>query len=259
MNNHKLEADYRRYRAYVSSYNVNILQNVNPWLPAWWSAAFPGLGHLMMGMYLKGFILFIWEYFINLNANINLAILYSFTGRFELAKDVVDIKWVLLYMPIYVVSIWDSYRLSVDVNKLSYLSVKENAPIVPFKLSAFSLNYLDKRSPVLASFWSLITPGLGHLYVHRLPTGFFLLAWSITTIYFSNSLIAIHHSVLGNFSIAIESIKADWFLFLPSIYLFSMYDSYRIAQICNKLFKDEQTMYFKKNYQKMKLKIPILK
>ncbi|MBU9723381.1 hypothetical protein [Bacillus alkalicola] len=37
----------------------------NPWVPAWWSAAFPGMGHIMLGSYVKGFILFTWEFVIN--------------------------------------------------------------------------------------------------------------------------------------------------------------------------------------------------
>ncbi|HEX9060162.1 MAG TPA: hypothetical protein VF941_08270 [Clostridia bacterium] len=47
----------RRPLGYTASYNSNILTLRNPWVTAWWSAAFPGFGHITMGIYIKGFIL----------------------------------------------------------------------------------------------------------------------------------------------------------------------------------------------------------
>ncbi|MFD1637154.1 hypothetical protein [Evansella tamaricis] len=139
----------RYYRAYVSSFNTNIIQLKNPWVAAWWSAAFPGMGHIMLSAYIKGFILFAWEFIINVNAKVNLAMVYSFTGEFEKAKEVINTEWVLLYIPVYIASIWDSYRKSVDINKIYVLANKDKAPIVPFKLGAMGLNFLDKRQPWL--------------------------------------------------------------------------------------------------------------
>lgn len=46
----------------------------------WLSATFPGLGHIRLGSYLKGFILIALEIIINIKADLNLSILYSFTG-----------------------------------------------------------------------------------------------------------------------------------------------------------------------------------
>lgn len=43
-------------------------------------------------------------------AHLNLAILYSFTGRFELAKEVLDIWWLLAYVVFYCYGLWDSYN-----------------------------------------------------------------------------------------------------------------------------------------------------
>jgi len=77
----------RRQVAYVSILGMTQLHLRNPYVIAWWSAAYPGLGHLLLSKYLGEFLLFIWEITVNLKAHVNLAILYTFTGRFEMAKE----------------------------------------------------------------------------------------------------------------------------------------------------------------------------
>lgn len=59
----------------------------NPYVIAWWSAAFPGFGHLLLSKYLRGFTLFMWEVVVNYNAKINLAMVHSFCGDIETAKE----------------------------------------------------------------------------------------------------------------------------------------------------------------------------
>ena len=90
---------------------------------------FPGLGHLLLSKYLRGYLLFIWEVVINILAHINLGILYTFNGQFDAAKNVLDKKWMLLYIPTYLFGIWDSYRTAVDLNHQYILSVREDAKI----------------------------------------------------------------------------------------------------------------------------------
>jgi hypothetical protein len=217
-------------------------------MPTWWSTAFPGLGHLMVGSFLKGFILFIWELIINLKANINLGIFYSMQGKFDLAKDVIDKKWFLFYMAVYIIGIWDSYRTTVDLNKVYLLAKRENAPIVPLNMSCWGINYLDLRSPWVAMFWSVCFPGLGQLYAHRLVVGFFLIVTWIFTAYQANLLEAIHYTMAANFNQAKEILKPQWLLFLPSIYCWAFFDAYFLSVEYNKLFKMEQAQFLKKNY-----------
>ncbi|RXJ02747.1 hypothetical protein DS745_05395 [Anaerobacillus alkaliphilus] len=255
MDNQTNTQNYRYYRAHVSPYNTNIIQLRNPWVPVWWSAAFPGMGHMMHGAYIKGFILFLWEFLINLNANINLAMVYSFTGQFELAKQVIDTRWVLLYIPVYIISMWDCYRKTIDINKLYIIANYEKAPIVPFKLGIMGINFLDRRQPLLSMIWSMLMPGMGHLYLRRIPTGFFLLFCWILCTYFSNILNSLHLTLLGDFSTATAVLNAQWALFLPSLYGFSLYESYSLAVEYNKLFKVEQSEYLKREYQTLDLKV----
>ncbi|MCT8138175.1 hypothetical protein H1D32_10665 [Anaerobacillus sp. CMMVII] len=245
----------RYYRAYISSYNTNIIQMKNPWVAVWWSAAFPGMGHLLQGAYTKGFILFFWEFVINVNSKLNLAMVYSFTGKFELAKEVINTRWILIYIPVYIISMWDGYRKTIDINKLYILANSEKAEIVPFNLSAMGLNFLDKRQPWVAMLWSILMPGMGHLYLKRIPTGFFiLLCWTIC-IYFSNILPAIHLTLLGDFASSTAILDAQWALFMPSLFGFAIYESYSLTVEYNKLFKIQQSEYLKKEYQSLELNI----
>ena len=63
----------RRYIAYISTFGTTQLHLRNPFVIACWSAAFPGLGHLLLSKYLRGYLLFLWEIFVNVNGHINLA------------------------------------------------------------------------------------------------------------------------------------------------------------------------------------------
>lgn len=150
---------------------------------AWLSFTYPGFGHLSMGSYITGFLLFLWEMLINTQAGVNLGILYTFTGRYELAKEVLNNRWFLFYAPVFIFAVWDSYRRAIKFNQFSILADRENQTIKPVYISSLEINVLDKCSPWVAVIWSLIAPGLGHLYTHRIPTGFFILIWWIIISY----------------------------------------------------------------------------
>ncbi len=239
----------RRYNNYTGTFNSNYIHLRNPWVVAWWSASFPGFGHMKMGAYVKGLILMFWEVIINVYSRINEAMVYSFNGNFDMAKEVLNSKMLLLYIAIYIITIWDSYRQCVDLNKHYLLAEFENAPIVPFKMTGYAYNYLDKRNPWLAVLVSLLFPGLGHLYLHRIPTGFLVLSFTIVIIYMSNLLIGLQYTLMGMFTEAIAVLDPQWSLFLPSIYCFAAYEGYVICVEYNKLYKKEQRQFLQKNYQ----------
>src|ERR1700719_605986 len=159
MQNYTNNNTARRYKAHVSILGTTQLHLRNPYVIAWWSCAFPGFGHLLLSKYLRGFVLFIWEVVINLNAHVNLAMIYSFQGKIEMAKDVLNTIWLLIYIPVYLFAIWDSYRTTVDLNKTYLLAELENHRYNSFSIGAMEINYLDKRKPIMAFFWSLFMPG----------------------------------------------------------------------------------------------------
>lgn len=245
----------RRYNNYTISFTSNYIHLRNPWVVAWWSAAFPGFGHLKTGFYIKGFIFIIWEIIINVHSRINEAMVFSFNGQFDSAKEVLNTKMLLLYIAIYIISIWDSYRLTIDLNKYYLLAEFENAPIVPAKVRGFSINFLDKRNPLFALMSSMLFPGLGHLYLHRLATGVFIIMWTIIIIYRSNFLSGLQYTLTGDFDNTLKVLDPQWTLFLPSIYCFAAYEAYVICVEYNKLFKKEQRQFLQKNYQHSNYKL----
>ncbi|QQK81613.1 hypothetical protein HUG20_17960 [Salicibibacter cibi] len=245
----------RRFKAYVSILGTTQLHLRNPYIVAWWGAALPGFGHLLLSKYLRGFTLFLWEILINVMSNLNLAMVYSFTGHFELAKEALEPRWVLMYIPVYIFGIWDSYRTTVDLNKQYLLAERENAPIASFNLGAMEMNYLDKRRPIMAVLWSLVTPGLGQLYIHRVLTAIFVTTWFIVFVYYSKVLIATHLLFLGQVGEATQVLDPQWLLFLPSVFGFAIYDAYVNTVENNKLFENEQRNFLQANYQTYRIRL----
>lgn len=238
----------RRPKGYLSSINTNTLHLRNPWVVAWWSAAFPGFGHLMLCQLLKGYALVILETILNIGGKINLAIIYSFTGHFDLAKRVLEPRFAFLYLGVFTYAVWDSYRSTVDLNKFNILAERENSPIIPFKIDSVEINYLDKRNPWVALAASAFLPGAGHLYTHRL-TGFSIIALWIVATYFSRVYLAVISIAAGFITQGTVMTDPQWFLFLPSILCFAIYDSYVHTVEYNRLFEMEQSKFLKDNYQ----------
>jgi len=144
----------------------------------------------------------LWEFFINAKTHINEAIVLSMIGEFELAKTVLDTRWFLLYISVYIFTMWDCYTTAVDLNKYSKLADRLDSPILPFKISGLEINYLDYRKPWSGAIWSFLTPGVGSIYCNRLSIGFFVLICFISTVYYSNLLPGVHLTFEGNTKLA---------------------------------------------------------
>lgn len=76
--------------------------------------------------------------------------IYSFQGEIDKAKEVLDTRWLLIYIPVYIFAIWDSYRTTVDLNKVFVLAEREEHRFNSFSIGVMEINYLDKRNPVMA-------------------------------------------------------------------------------------------------------------
>lgn len=252
----KQSSNARRDIAFLSILETTQLHLRSPYVTAWWSSAFPGFGHLLMSKNIRGLLLFVWEVFINMHAHINLAMVYSFVGRFQMAKEVLDTRWMMLYIPVYLYGIWDSYRTAVDLNKQYLLADHEGANIINFKMKTLEINYLDKREPWIATIWSLFMPGLGQLYTNRVIKGFFVLVWWIILAYFSSFFPALQHIFMGEMHEATVTLNAQWLMFMPSVYGFAAYDAYINTVENNKLFKYEQKDFLHQAYQSPQFSIP---
>ena len=249
----------RRKRLDLSRFDTMQMHTRPPLMTVWWATSFAGFGQMVIGSYVKGFLLVLLEIIINVEANLNLGIVYSFTGQFQLAKDILDIRWLLLYVSVYCYGLWDSYNLTVSMNSQAVLASREKAPIDVSKIIPFSINFLDKRTPWISLFWSMALPGLGHMYVLRMVTGCFLIAFSLLCGYLSHILNAIQFTLMGEFSQATAILDPQWLLFLPSIYLYGAHEAYSSAIELNKIFDVEQREFLQKRYQEFILELPILK
>ncbi|NPV93500.1 MAG: hypothetical protein HPY50_22315 [Firmicutes bacterium] len=240
----------QRYpKAKLTSINVNYIHPRSPWTAAWWSMAIPGFGHVMLGRYFTGSLLIIWEFLINLKGHVNLGILYTFLGRFDQAREAVDPRWLLFYCGVFVFAVWDSYRCAVDFKNLSFLGDHDGYYTSEPLVIGLAINYLDKRTPWVGAVSSLFMPGLGHLYAGKLVMGVYILTFWTAISYFSHLLEGLVYTFTGGFSQALTVVDPEWLLFLPSIYGFVIYDAYSSVIEHNKLFKEEQSWFFKENYQ----------
>lgn len=75
-----------------------------------WSVALPGFGQLLNGKYIKGILLIVLEFFINLKSNLNLIIISSFHGDFQTTIAQTNYQWLLFYPCVYMFGIWDAYK-----------------------------------------------------------------------------------------------------------------------------------------------------
>ncbi len=249
----------RRPLAYINQIGVTQLHLRNPLVIAMWSALFPGFGHLLLSRYIRAIVLFLWEIFINLRAQINMALFYSFLGQFDLARDVIDIRWSLLYIPTYLFAVWDSYMLAVDMNKQYILASREDAPITPFLIKSLGIDFLSKKPPLVSSAWCAMVPGLGHIMLQRILHGAFVLIWWVAIVYYSNALTALHLTCFGQFDGARQVLEPQWFLNLPSVFFFCVYTTYVNSVESNRLFDREQSQFMKRNYQSAQFPFPIIK
>ncbi|MDF0728150.1 hypothetical protein PY093_15900 [Cytobacillus sp. S13-E01] len=248
---------YRRSRAHITQLSNTHLHLRNPYVIAFFSFSYPGFGHLLQHRYLSAFILILWELFINNLANVNTGIYHSLLGDFEKAKEVLEVRWLMLYVGIYMLGIWDSYRTTIDMNKQYLLAEREDAPILPITLGPWGINYLDKRKPLIAAGWSALVPGLGHLYINKIIVGFFVFGYTVAILYYGHIPLGIKATLLGDFEKAKDVLNIQWLLYLPSIYLFIVYDAYTSALELNILCEKEMSQYLRHKYQNPNFKFPV--
>ncbi|HZG61647.1 MAG TPA: hypothetical protein VEY68_14420 [Anoxybacillus sp.] len=75
-----------------------------------WSIALPGFGQFLNQKYMKGIILIILEFLINVQSNFNEAIRLSFLGRIEESVYVINYQWLMFYPCLYFFAMWDAYK-----------------------------------------------------------------------------------------------------------------------------------------------------
>ncbi|MNO53970.1 hypothetical protein D3C76_444290 [compost metagenome] len=234
--------------AKLSRYGITSIHRRSPLMVAWWSASFPGFGHFLLNQYLRGTFLTLSEVIFNTLSHINEAIVFSLCGQFDQAKSVLEPRWVLGYLIIFLVALWDSYRLALYQNKLYQLAEMEQAPLPKLKLFTSEIQYIQPKSPLVAATFSLLFPGFGQLYNHRIGLAFYSISWwwfYITLSHFHESIIYILN---GRLMDSIHILQPHWLLFMPSVLGGSTYHAYIRAKEDNRLFCIEQRQYILHRY-----------
>jgi hypothetical protein len=115
-----------------------------------WSVALPGFPQLLSGQFLKGTLLVILEFVINVNGHFNAAIMYSFLWEIDKAFSVINYQWVMFYPCLYMFGMWDAFRNTLDGDiKGSYL---------PFAFSAYFITVGLMLSPKITLFGVSLGP-----------------------------------------------------------------------------------------------------
>lgn len=109
-----------------------------------WSIALPGFPQLLSGQFLKGALLVLLEFVINVNSNFNQAIMYSFLWEIDNAFAVVDYQWLMFYPCVYMFSMWDAYRHTLDE--------KIRGNYLPFVFGAYFITVGLMLSPKIKLF-----------------------------------------------------------------------------------------------------------
>jgi TM2 domain-containing membrane protein YozV len=238
----------RRRVSLLSTLGVTYLQRHSPAMVAWWSAAYPGLGHLLLQQNLRGVFLTLCEVIFNTLSHLNEGIVYSFSGRFEMAKQVVNPNWAFGYIMIYLFSIYDSYRSTKEMNKLGHLAQLENSRITPFALKSMEIQYLEIKNPMSAVLSSIFMPGLGQLYNHRVCLGVYIIFWWSIFAGFSCTCESMLKLLYSNIRASTAVLNPHWLLFMPSLLWGAVYQAYMGAIEQNRLFRMEQRQYLAERY-----------
>lgn len=245
----------RRLKSRISSFGVTYIEWRNPFMVAWWSAAFPGFGHYLLGKYTRATLLTLTEVLLNTLAHVNEALVHSFSGDFQTASEVIDPRWAFAYLLVYMIAMWDSYRSALEHNKLSQLAELENSRISAYYIGASEIQFLEKKNPLKAAVFSLGFPGMGQLYNHRIGLAFYAMVWWIIYISMSNFYAALLHLSYGHFEYSTQLLQPHWLLFTPSVLGGSIYHAYTTAIEHNRLFRIEQVQYFRERYGRSSLKL----
>lgn len=250
MSNHS-----RRPLAKLTPYGVTHLHRQNPFMVVWWSAMFPGFGHFLLNQYLRGTFLTLSEVITNSLGHINEAMVYSFCGKFEQAKSILEPRWMFGYIIIFFVAIWDSYRTTLYQNKLCHLAELEDEQLPSTMLFNSEIQYLEQRNPKVGIMYSLLFPGMGQMYSHRIGLAFYAMFWWWFYITFSRMHESILYILLGRIPESIEILHPHWMLFMPSVMGGSVYHAYITVIDHNKLYQLEQRQHLASRYRDSEVRI----
>ena len=196
------------------------------------------------------------EAYLNYASKFNLAFYFTLTNQFELAKQVLDTRFLFLYLAVYCFSVFDSYRETIEINKVFTLASREGYKVNCFAINSNSFTHINAIPPWYSAIWSAVLPGAGCFLIQRMNRAFLLISvWAVIS--FNSRLYpAIVYTLTGQFDLAKSVLDIQWFMNIPSLWFYSIYESYSCAIENNKLYRWELSKYMKSEYQNTGYKMP---
>lgn len=245
----------RRPRAKISTFGVSYLYKRDPLMVAWWSVIFPGFGHFILNQYIRGILFTLSEVITNTLSHVNEAIMYTFCGQFEMAKSVLQPRWLFGYLAIFFFCIWTSYRSAIVQNKMCALAELENETLSNNIINSQEIQYLEQKSPYTSAIYSFFLPGLGQTYNHRFELAFYAMFWWWIYVTLSHLYESVFYLLLGDIPKSISVLNPHWLLFMPSVIGGSVYQGFITAIGHNQLFKIEQRQHVIERYKDSEISI----
>lgn len=236
----------RYTKVHISPWGINWLHKRNPWVALACSVALPGLGHFYCGAYFRAFTLMSWEIVVNQLGRVNHAIFLTVLGHADKAQQVMNYRWALIYPVFYMLGMWDSYRLAVDLNKM--VEIEERQPVREFKvmaLTTFEITFLSKKNPWVSVFLSVFLGGAGHFYNFKLVKALMLMGWHLGVWLNAGINRALLATLQGDWQQVHHVIDYQWLLFWPSMHLFNIWNAYSDTVELNKLYEEEHEHFLR--------------
>jgi hypothetical protein len=115
-----------------------------------WSIALPGFGQLLNRAYIKGLILLLLEFLVNVLGNFNDVIILSFHGNIKMAIEQANHQWLMFYPCLYFFAMYDAFK-GAGGGKGPYF-------FLPFVFSAYFVTVGTIYSSKLTLFSQLLGP-----------------------------------------------------------------------------------------------------
>lgn len=226
---------------------ISHLHKRNPWVALACSVALPGLGHFYCGAHYRGFVLMSWEIAVNILGRINHAIFLTAIGHADKAQVVIEYRWAVIYPVFYVLSMWDAYRLAVDLNQACELEERQprRQTLSPTHLTIWEVTHLAKRNPIMSLFLSIFLGGAGHFYNNKSIKAMMLMGWHLAIWLNAGLNRALVATVQGNWQEVHSLIDYQWLLFWPSMHLFNIWNAWHDSVELNKLADESLEMWLR--------------
>ncbi len=136
------------------------------------------------------------------------------------------------------------------------IAIKEEARYIKMQISIFGINFLHRVHPWAAAWWSAAIPGFGHMYMGYYIRGLIFMSGEIFINLKSRINLAIFYTFTGNFEKANHALNERWALFYMAVWVFAMYDAWKLTIEGNKICELEEAQE-QREFKRMNILGPV--